>query len=394
MQFISLATFVAVGVLGQQQIVRSRQIYGADFDQFDLINGGVPGLANVDACIALARSYNGPFFTYDTVSKQCWPKTPKVEPRGDVVTEGFTLPGTDFTNFYDMPAPNPVPSLSRGECLRSCQGRADCAVGVFKPPESQCFLKAPNRYAYAAQFITGFWWLETVSVPVALPETAASPPPPPPPPANDPTAAPPPAAAATSTAAAPPSGSGSQAQTAATRQAALATQAAAQTTPASSPASPGGGGPNVAVIGGAVGGVLLVAIVAGGFVYSRRNPKKSAPDAAEPKSSYTRFDHNDAAPLPAYDSTSSSTHVPMRDLDNLPPNPPTFAAQRPKFVVSAVPGFYRAVRNHTAQNEGQLSIVEGQRLYITSMPNNEGWCKALLGRQEGWVHASMVDVIG
>ncbi|KAJ3014984.1 UNVERIFIED_CONTAM: hypothetical protein HDU68_012932 [Siphonaria sp. JEL0065] len=159
------------------------------------------------------------------------------------------------------------------------------------------------------------------------------------------------------------------------------------------------GGPNGAVIGGAVAAILVIGLTIGAFVYSRRRKSDNgfAKNSSHPLT--TVYTGNNQPP--SYEPTDSvSVHsgadkvVHDSALPRFPENPPAFTPPKPIYSVTAVPGFYRATSDYVAENDAQLTLKEGQRLYITSLPNADGWCKGLVGKGEGWVHASLLGVFG
>ncbi|KAJ3021777.1 UNVERIFIED_CONTAM: hypothetical protein HDU68_009448 [Siphonaria sp. JEL0065] len=157
-------------------------------------------------------------------------------------------------------------------------------------------------------------------------------------------------------------------------------------------------GSNGVVIGGTVAAILVIGLGIGAFVYSRH---RKSNDADEKNSNYPLsavYNHHPPSyePTPDFGPVHSESEKAAFDsgLSRFPENPPSFAPPKPVYSVTAVPGFYRALSDHFAENDAQLTLKEGQRLYITSMPNADGWCKGLVGNGEGWVHASLLEVIG
>ncbi|KAJ3007438.1 UNVERIFIED_CONTAM: hypothetical protein HDU68_003510 [Siphonaria sp. JEL0065] len=66
------------------------------------------------------------------------------------------------------------------------------------------------------------------------------------------------------------------------------------------------------------------------------------------------------------------------------PRPPPLVVDN---VVTKVPWFYRAVHDYEAQYDQELSLVRNQHVYVTTMPDEEGWCRALVDKKEGFVYA-------
>ncbi|KAI9348675.1 hypothetical protein BDR26DRAFT_1004481 [Obelidium mucronatum] len=70
----------------------------------------------------------------------------------------------------------------------------------------------------------------------------------------------------------------------------------------------------------------------------------------------------------------------------------TASTNIPKFSantnVHSVPGFYRSLQDYTSNIHGELSYTVDSRVYVTSKPDAEGWCHALIGASAGRVHSS------
>ncbi|KAJ3017133.1 UNVERIFIED_CONTAM: hypothetical protein HDU68_011830 [Siphonaria sp. JEL0065] len=140
-------------------------------------------------------------------------------------------------------------------------------------------------------------------------------------------------------------------------------------------------GPNVGMIAG-VGGAFVVVISIAGLVYLRRGRNKDDGETFGLKMNYIPMNQSPDEPvmdLPKYQYTGSP------DASVL--------AQTRIYPVTSVPGFYRAIVDHQPLKEGQLELRVDMRLYVTSI-DKDGWCKALVGRQEGFVHADMLGPIG
>ncbi|KAI9334912.1 hypothetical protein BDR26DRAFT_866394 [Obelidium mucronatum] len=245
-----------------------------------------------------------------------------------------------------MGSPNPVSSGSTTDCVRSCNNRAGCVIGVYKRATGECYLKAPYP-AKAANVVSGY--IETTS--------SSSPPP-------------------------QENGNSSPAQANVPNQ---PKQENGKSVPAmdniastSSFSTSDNKASNGAVIGGGVGGSLVLLILAvGGFLCFKRNKK---PGNNNNKKDQTKIS-----------GVASDT-----ERDGLAQSQPEFLTSNsvPEYcVVNSVPGYYCAIQDHTAENEEQLTIVEGQRLYVTSTPNKDGWCTVWDGR-EGLVPVSKLGVVG
>ncbi|KAJ3021776.1 UNVERIFIED_CONTAM: hypothetical protein HDU68_009447, partial [Siphonaria sp. JEL0065] len=131
-------------------------------------------------------------------------------------------------------------------------------------------------------------------------------------------------------------------------------------------------GMNGAVIGGAVAAILVIGLAVGAFVYSRR---RKSDNSEKNSSSHPLTAVNNQPPSYEPNSDNVSVHsgadkaVYDSGLPRFPENPPAFTSPKPIYSVTAVPGFYRATSDFVAENVAQLTLKEGQRLYITSMPN-------------------------
>ncbi|KAJ3027362.1 UNVERIFIED_CONTAM: hypothetical protein HDU68_003935, partial [Siphonaria sp. JEL0065] len=133
--------------------------------------------------------------------------------------------------------------------------------------------------------------------------------------------------------------------------------------------------PNVGLIAGISGGVPVVILACGGFLYKRTGTSPTVED------------------LPL---TVGSTPKPQSEsvaIDTETESPDAIVKPIVLHCVTAVPAFYCAVTDHEPTKEGQLRLTAGQRLYVTSV-NEGGWCRALVGRDEGWVHANILGPIG
>ncbi|KAJ3020461.1 UNVERIFIED_CONTAM: hypothetical protein HDU68_010167 [Siphonaria sp. JEL0065] len=63
-------------------------------------------------------------------------------------------------------------------------------------------------------------------------------------------------------------------------------------------------------------------------------------------------------------------------------------------TVRSVPGFYKTLNNHVASTEYELSFEKDVRVYVTSKPDMEGWCHALIAGDSGLVHHTQLGTIG
>ncbi|KAI9334913.1 hypothetical protein BDR26DRAFT_866396, partial [Obelidium mucronatum] len=263
-----------------------------------------------------------------------------------------------------MAAPNPVTASSASDCVRLCNSRSGCVFGVYKRATGECFHKAPmlsSDYLPGRNFVTGYIWIETIN-------------PPPPPPQTAPVVVQPtsdaPVIAFTTTGVSTASAQEIQTSKLPEKLTASAVKTSTTAIPAGSSENQGLNG---AVIGGGAGGGLLLLILGvGAFVYFKRYRKTDDNSPTTALGQPSGASRNEDSTLPAYESGL------VMKQDRLPQSPPAFLSPRTNIVVSNVPGYYRAIQDHTAESEGQLTIVEGQRLYVTSMPNEDGWCKALL----------------
>jgi hypothetical protein len=139
------------------------------------------------------------------------------------------------------------------------------------------------------------------------------------------------------------------------------------------------------MIGGIAGGVAVLLAI-GAFIYTRQKRRTKDDDENRHTLKLAQMYRPPAYEQDSSDATPKGVNPPPPDLAEL--------LVVSKHVVQAVPGFYKATRNYEAESRGILNLTEGMRVYVTTMPNKDGWCTALMGRQEGWVHASNLELIG
>ncbi|KAI9348674.1 hypothetical protein BDR26DRAFT_1000246 [Obelidium mucronatum] len=90
-------------------------------------------------------------------------------------------------------------------------------------------------------------------------------------------------------------------------------------------------------------------------------------------------------------SSTGSSAVGSDTLTTSTANNPRFSAN---INVHSVPGFYRSLQDYTSDVDGELSYTVDSRVYVTSKPDAEGWCNALIGSSAGRVHSSCLGPIG
>ncbi|KAJ3025358.1 UNVERIFIED_CONTAM: hypothetical protein HDU68_007226 [Siphonaria sp. JEL0065] len=316
MQGLSMIA-LAAQLITAEQVLRRELFSGLDIIGFDLNSQGITNIANLDNL--LVSDYN-------------------------------------FPTYYDMKN-GPSIASSNENCLNQCHGIAGCVFVVYDTVSKQCWPKRPPN-AGSETMLTGYWWMEEVA---PLPNTFAP----------------------------------DQAQTTgATSITTPTTVSTARNTDSSAPIAPVPAIVNnitidqdvgnkakatTAAIGGAVGGIVAVALIVGFVYYRRRQTAAHRLDDDAPYS-MSEFNNNNPVPPPYVEKSTTSHNLnDTKDYCTRFPaeNPPPFSPPRPIYAVTSAPAFYRAVSDHVAENEGQLSLKEGQRLYVTSMPNQDGWIVTL-----------------
>ncbi|KAI9344552.1 hypothetical protein BDR26DRAFT_917146 [Obelidium mucronatum] len=198
-----------------------------------------------------------------------------------------------------------------------------------------------------------------------------------------------------------------------------------------------GGGSNVALIGGIAGGVLGLALIGGIGFYVSKNKKRdngfnyqtnqvqnnnNRVQSIDPRINYSTHQPI-AAPEPsllsgngqanrtsvAYTSTNSQANFksyngqygnpPMSQIgeDSSITGGPTVSVTTTssEFVVTSVPGFYRAIQDYPGREEdGELTLHAHARVYILTKPDEEGWCMGRIGGQQGKVNSKYLGLTG
>ncbi|KAJ3029405.1 UNVERIFIED_CONTAM: hypothetical protein HDU68_012265 [Siphonaria sp. JEL0065] len=377
------------------QTLRYRQLAAVDFFGFDLaLRDGVPSL---DACVKIAQFNNPParFFTYDASRQSCWAKNPK--PRQGFITaaDNLQLQDVDFTNYFDM-AGSPLYLNNVADCLAACDRTLPCIVVAYLVAQRECYLKTPSG-ASTAQVTTGYWWIEQPAPCVSTGTASCSasqcgasirdncgnsitcpscPPPPQP------------GCVSTGTAACSDAQCGlSIFDNCGKTIQCPACSSSTSPSPSANTSTPSNGGvvstgPSGGMIGGIVGGLGFVIIAVGAFVYSKKGKKATvSPEAIYTKDAQAGF------------NSFSATDLPVFTGSDLLSSPEAIPQTQDNHCVTSVPGFYTAITDYEPLKDGQLPLTVGQRLYVTSVTHN-GWCRALIARQEGWVHAGMLGPIG
>ncbi|KAJ3031457.1 UNVERIFIED_CONTAM: hypothetical protein HDU68_003788 [Siphonaria sp. JEL0065] len=89
---------------------------------------------------------------------------------------------------------------------------------------------------------------------------------------------------------------------------------------------------------------------------------------------------------PPQEQSGSSTY--LSDLSEpapaYRPRPPPVVVEN---VVTKVPAYYRAIHDYQAQYDQELSLVRNQHVYVTTLPDEDGWCKGQVEKKEGFVYA-------
>ncbi|KAJ3017894.1 UNVERIFIED_CONTAM: ABC transporter G member 24 [Siphonaria sp. JEL0065] len=137
---------------------------------------------------------------------------------------------------------------------------------------------------------------------------------------------------------------------------------------------------------GVIAGIAILAIIAvGAFVYIKKGKKQEVQDPQSITMNNVIFK----------DATAAKVGEEISDLPRytIAESPDAIPRSQIMHCVTAVPAFYCAITNYEPTKDGQLALEVGQRLYVTAV-NADGWCRALIGRDEGWVHVDMLGPIG
>ncbi|KAI9344567.1 hypothetical protein BDR26DRAFT_857190 [Obelidium mucronatum] len=149
-------------------------------------------------------------------------------------------------------------------------------------------------------------------------------------------------------------------------------------------------GLGIGPIAGISVGVLLAFIGLGYFVYRSRKRNKN---------SINNNNHNNTTYSMAEMQKKPYSEIPQEKRDPVPQyidyaaSPEYVGNGSATYSVTAVPAFYRAIVDHEPLKHGQLRLKADMRVYVTAVDKN-GWCKALVGREEGYVHATMLATLG
>ncbi|KAJ3026736.1 UNVERIFIED_CONTAM: hypothetical protein HDU68_005162 [Siphonaria sp. JEL0065] len=365
--------------MGDFVVVRFQDL---DFTGYDIIATAIT-TSSPEECARQAYSHQpqGRFYTWISNINACWIKQPIKSPRGaSLVGINMVMLGLDFPDSFDYF--NDPTAANINDCFSMCQGHAGCAVASFNPSNGDCGFKIPNA---AKGSVTGYWYFTPgrPASPSPLPPSSPSPSPNPPLPVNLPPSSHPTTAAPIIV------------QTViltAILETRIVTATQAQTNGgilSTSTTKAGPSGPqdisstlNTGMIGG-IAAALVLCVAALGLLFGRKRSQTKALNLPTTLiSSPFQQIHKDPAVSVVSDSSI------------LPPTPPAQPIHKAEYAVTAVPGFYCATVDHEAQEEGQVSLKVGQRVYVTSMPDEKGWCKGLVAGSEGWVHASMLMLLG
>ncbi|KAI9348677.1 hypothetical protein BDR26DRAFT_853697 [Obelidium mucronatum] len=174
------------------------------------------------------------------------------------------------------------------------------------------------------------------------------------------------------------------------------------TTIESSTNSDGSRTSNTGMIAGiAVGALVIIGLVIGGVLYSKkkRSSLNNSVSAAATVGDEKPFD---SSMSPTYAATTTATSALGTSQDSIPLPPSESVVVKPRFEkpkevarnVQSVPGFYRTLEEFKSDNEDELSYPKDARVYVTSKPDAEGWCHALISGSYGLVHDSKMGPIG
>ncbi|KAJ3026871.1 UNVERIFIED_CONTAM: hypothetical protein HDU68_004928 [Siphonaria sp. JEL0065] len=147
------------------------------------------------------------------------------------------------------------------------------------------------------------------------------------------------------------------------------------------------GGSGSSTIGIAVGVATALLIAIGVAFWWKLNKGMIQPGGTESNKASSKFANDSNAIQP-----DIVVHHPSV-LPKLQP-PPLERKPIPVWSVTSVPGYYCATEDYTPDNDREFALTNNMRLYVVTMPDEDGWCKANSGRQEGWVHASRLGLLG
>ncbi|KAJ3018939.1 UNVERIFIED_CONTAM: hypothetical protein HDU68_010918 [Siphonaria sp. JEL0065] len=387
----------------------------SDFTKFDLELISQPSEAS---CAAETQAKGGHFFAYNAATKQCAVKNPAAGNGRDTLTlvssnSYYVIQNVDFAGYFDIQViwTGPV-ATSSVTCIQTCAQTAGCVVatynraggcalkkpnansgvtmGVIIPPSDQVFaICTRNTQCSASQCGT------TIADNCGNPLTC---------PACPPLA--PPGCVSTGTVACSVGtcgleifdncGNTLQCPVCAANQSdrpgtlANSLQPSVSVLIVTSPV-PVIGSPNTApsaglIAGIAVGVIVLLAAI-GAFVYSKKSPK-----SVDAKAVYVNHTTKAASDLEG-SSGGKGSDLPVYTGSDLLSSPDRVQTAQIMHCVTSVPGFYSASVNYVPLKDGQLQLVAGQRVYVTSV-TADGWCNALISGESGWVHADMLGPIG
>ncbi|KAI9331175.1 hypothetical protein BDR26DRAFT_681992 [Obelidium mucronatum] len=351
--------------------------------KIELMDGFLTVESEAD-CAGQTFARGGFFYEYYTNVRSCYPKMPPPSTFTTLIptsaTTAFELPTRDFAFMFDMPNQH-LQGISKSDCSALCWRTPGCAIGSWGP-KNECSLKQPDPISNGAGR-AGMIFQVPPCVPVNAGVCSAS---------QCSTAIPDGCGGSLNCPACPkiegPSESAavtSIAQANATVVVVVTvTNAAvnpAPNTPAKTDVAPSN--PNIGLIAGVAGGVVLLLGLAI-FAWTRRSRKTDDDMKSvlimKDLPSKNNDNSNENFDLPQYQYTTS-------------PDPKENLRPVQYFNVTSVPGFYAATVEHHPLKDGQLALTVGMRLYVTSI-DQHGWCKALVGKQQGFVHADMLGPIG
>ncbi|KAJ3029306.1 UNVERIFIED_CONTAM: hypothetical protein HDU68_012543 [Siphonaria sp. JEL0065] len=365
---------------------------GNDFPGFDIQVNLMPDQAS---CAAKTQSLGGPFFYFSAGNNRCVSKIPTATGGRDTLvpvssTSYFAIKNTDFGIFTMPVTATGDANSSPSACVRLCVQTPGCLATTFNYA-SGCDLKAPTIATEATLGVIvppldqllaictpttqcsptqcGTTITDNCGHPISCP------------------ACPSPAAVCVSTgiaAACSPAtcglsifdNCGTTVQCPSCPVKIISTTAMPAATVGGVVINSAAPATNTGLIAGiAVGALVLIAAI-GAFIYSRKSKKDSFiemdnVEATEVASTFKSHETDES--LPEYTGS---------DLLNSPDRAPR---ARITHCVTSVPGFYSATMNFTPVKVGQLPLLAGQRVYVTSV-TADGWCNALLrDRMDGFI---------
>ncbi|KAJ3015312.1 UNVERIFIED_CONTAM: hypothetical protein HDU68_012801 [Siphonaria sp. JEL0065] len=182
----------------------------------------------------------------------------------------------------------------------------------------------------------------------------------------------------------------------------------------SPPPSPPSDGPSMGMIGGIAGGVAVVVIAGIAFFVSKKKKVANSIDNFDSRGDYRKSMAPGAIYPPEPSVTSGNNRLGLTSINNnnsynsnnqfsqLSESEGTSTVVGSAaggtvssgFVVTAVPSFYRAIRDYEPMEAGELSLQEHARVYITTRPDSDGWVVGNIGGSVGRVHSSNLGLLG